>query len=156
MNKIPQPSLLKGFVLRLRVSQHEIRSQDKSRKIPQPSLLKGFVLRLRVRRCRVFVKHKANRKKKSRPPALLANMSFVLRHKVKLLRRSKHTPHEIFDLSVFTLCMMPLRNIWFKYVKLVSQDYRQVELFSFLSQTLSCLAFAEQSRDQCFLSLGLV
>ena len=33
-------------------------------KMPQPSLLKGFVLRLRVRRRRAFVKHKANRKKK--------------------------------------------------------------------------------------------
>ena len=52
--------------------------------------------------------------------------------------------------------MMPLRNIWLKYVKLESQDYWHVILFSFLSQTLSCLAFAEQSSHQCSLSLGLI
>ena len=90
-----------------------------------------------VRR-RAFVKYNANRKKKCRPPALLA-MSFVLRHKVKLLRQSKHS-HSTWNFRsfyVFTLWMMPLRNIWLKYVKLESQDYRHVIFSSFLTQEIT-------------------
>ena len=84
-------------------SQNKIKSRRWMDKTPQPSLLKGFVLRLRASRCRAFVKHWTIKQTGKKRATSNIFSQYVFRFQAQGEFTSSIQTHfyEIFDLSMF-------------------------------------------------------